>query len=98
MSSDIGKLYPGMQSGTATLVAGSATVAFTKRFNKTPDVWVNKLAAQGTALTFVAAAGVSTTGFTVTSQELLSIAGGTELAFSGTVAVPTVSWLAYVDN
>lgn len=98
MATNLGNIYPGVQTGTATLTAGSVAVTFSPAFKKTPEVWVRLNGAQGTALTFVDAAGESATGFTATSQELLSISGGTTLAFSGTVAVSSIQWLAFVDN
>ena len=97
---DIGKIYPGMQSGTATLSAGSLAVTFLKAFKQIPNVMVSRLNINsGTCINKIYAGGVGKTGFTALSQEF-PIVGGTNVGadISGTIAVNGFNWLAYVDN
>jgi len=97
---NIGKIYPGWQSGTATLVAGSAAVTFSPAFKQVPNVMLSRLNINsGTCINKIYAGGVSATGFTALSQEF-PIVGGTYIGadISGTTAVNNFNWLAHVDN
>ncbi len=95
---NIGKIYPGMQSGTSTLVAGSLAVTFSPAFKQVPNVTLGRLTI-GTMITELYAGGVSATGFTALSREYPMV-GGTFIGsdMSGTTAVTGFNWLAHVDN
>ena len=90
---DIGLLYPGWQSGTATLSAGSVVVTFPRPFKNTPAVYLQNTLAGTTDVTlFVGGVGVAT--FVALSIENLT--GGT--LQSGTTGVSTLNWIAHVQN
>jgi len=94
---DIGKIYPGVQSGTAVLVAGVLAVTFPRAFKQVPNMMLGRLTI-GTAPTELYADSVSTTGFTASSKEWQITGGSIFGAPSGTKAVTGFNWLAYVDN
>ena len=102
MSKGIGEVYPGWQSGSATLVAGVKTVTFVKEFAYTPSVMVTPITT-GTTLVLIQPSTIGTAGFSVTTQELAltaTVTGGTlaTTVISGTTAVSDFKWVAYMER
>lgn len=93
---DLGKVYPGIQSGTATLTAGVAVVQFPRAFGSTPNVQVTPITATGGSMmppSFIVT-GVTTTQASITGYEW-GIMVGTAGSISGTISAAQFAWLAY---
>lgn len=93
---DIGKIYPGIQSGTITLSAGVAVVQFPRAFASTPSFIATPLTQTGGSLIppSLAISGVTATQASITGWEWTTLVG-TAGSISGTISAAQVSWLAY---
>lgn len=93
---DIGKVYPGIQSGTAALTSGVAVIQFPKPFASVPTVMVSPITTTGGSLmppTFTVT-GISTTQASITGYEWDSLVG-TGGSIAADHAAGSVAWLAF---